>query len=63
MSEYINVERPFLHIIDYLIVHELTHLKYPNHTRQFWDSVFSVMPNYKECEEWLHDYGVTLSLE
>lgn len=50
-------------IIDYLIVHELTHLKYPQHTRQFWDSVFSVMPNYKECEDWLHDYGVTLSLD
>ena len=50
-------------IIDYLIVHELTHLRYPQHTRQFWDAVFSVMPNYKECEEWLHDYGVTLSLE
>ena len=49
-------------IIDYLVVHELTHLKYPQHTRQFWDAVFSVMPNYKECEEWLHDYGVTLSL-
>lgn len=49
-------------IIDYLIVHELTHLKYPLHTRQFWDAVFSVMPNYKECEEWLHNYGVTLSL-
>jgi hypothetical protein len=50
-------------IIDYLIVHELTHLKYPQHTRQFWDAVFSVMPNYKECEEWLHEYGVTLSLD
>lgn len=50
-------------IIDYLIVHELTHLKYPQHTRQFWDSVFSVMPNYKECEDWLHNYGVTLNLD
>lgn len=50
-------------IIDYLIVHELTHLKYPQHTRQFWDAVYSVMPNYKECEDWLHDYGVTLNLE
>ena len=50
-------------IIDYLIVHELTHLKYPQHTRQFWDAVFSVMPNYRECEEWLHEYGVTLSLD
>lgn len=50
-------------IIDYLVVHELTHLKYPQHTRQFWDAVFSVMPNYKECEDWLHDYGVTLDLD
>lgn len=50
-------------IIDYLVVHELTHLRYPQHARQFWDSVFSVMPNYKECEQWLHDYGVTLSLD
>ena len=50
-------------IIDYLIVHELTHLKYPQHNRQFWDSVFSVMPNYKECEDWLHEYGVTLDLD
>lgn len=50
-------------IIDYLIVHELTHLKYPQHNRQFWDAVFSVMPNYKECEDWLHEYGVTLSLD
>ncbi len=49
-------------IIDYLVVHELTHLKYPQHTQQFWDAVFSVMPNYKECEDWLHEYGVTLSL-
>lgn len=50
-------------IIDYLIVHELVHLKYPQHTQRFWDTVFSVMPNYKECEQWLHDYGVTLSLD
>lgn len=50
-------------VIDYLIVHELTHLKYPQHNRQFWDAVFSVMPNYKECEEWLRNYGVTLSLD
>lgn len=50
-------------IIDYLIVHELTHLKYPQHTRQFWDAVFSVMPNYKECEDWLHEFGVTLSFD
>jgi predicted metal-dependent hydrolase len=50
-------------IIDYLIVHELTHLKYPQHNRRFWDAVYSVMPNYKECEDWLHNYGVTLSLD
>lgn len=49
-------------IIDYLIVHELTHMKYPKHNRLFWGAVYSVMPNYKECEDWLHDYGVTLCL-
>ena len=49
-------------IIDYLIVHELVHLSYPQHSQRFWDTVFSIMPNYKECEQWLRDYGVTLSL-
>jgi predicted metal-dependent hydrolase len=49
-------------ILDYLIVHELVHLKHLNHTRQFWDDVSVIIPNYKEHEEWLRKNGVKLTL-
>lgn len=49
-------------VLDYLIVHELVHLKYMNHTRQFWDEVSVIIPNYKTHEEWLRKNGVKLTL-
>lgn len=36
--------------IDYVIVHELAHLKHLNHDRSFWRLVGSIIPNYKEYE-------------
>lgn len=41
------------HIIDYLVVHELCHLKVPNHSALFWQHVHLHIPNYKECRKWL----------
>jgi predicted metal-dependent hydrolase len=35
---------------DYIIIHELCHLKHLNHSHRFWSLVESVCPNYKECE-------------
>ncbi len=44
-------------VIDYVIVHELAHLKELNHSAKFWKIVADVMPDYKEKEEWLKENG------
>jgi len=49
-----------LDVLDYVIVHELSHLKEMNHSARFWKIVHDVMPNYKEKEDWLTKYGHTL---
>ena len=49
-------------IIDYVIVHELCHLKYMNHSPKYWETVASVMGDYKERKAWLRENGVTLNL-
>ncbi len=38
-------------IINYVIVHELCHLKVPNHSPAFWRVVQSVLPDYKRRRE------------
>jgi len=47
-------------VLDYVIIHELAHLKEMNHSPAFWNIVQRVMPNYKEKEDWLDKYGETL---
>lgn len=37
--------------IRYVILHELCHLKYMNHSSKFWHLVESYMPNYKEIKK------------
>ncbi len=34
---------------DYVIVHELCHLRVFNHSAAFWSEVSAILPNYKEC--------------
>lgn len=38
-----------MEIIEYIIAHELTHLKVMNHSATFWNEMEKVMPEYKEC--------------
>lgn len=46
-----------IEIIDYILVHELTHLKKMNHSSSFWKQVEKMMPNYRSCREWLDQHG------
>jgi len=43
-------------IIDYMICHEVCHLLHMNHSRQFWEAVESVCPDYRIYMKWLKDY-------
>ena len=44
-------------IIDYVIVHELCHIKEMNHSRRFWKEVEDILPDYKERRKWLKQNG------
>lgn len=40
-------------IVDYVVVHELCHLKVKNHSSDFWKLVSIAMPDYKNRRNWL----------
>ena len=50
------------HIVDYIVVHELCHLLEHNHGPKYWKHVQNVIPNYRECREWLKVNGEGLRL-
>ncbi len=41
--------------LDYVIIHELSHLIHPNHSKDFWNVVFKYCPNYKNIRKKLRD--------
>lgn len=49
-------------VLDYIIVHELVHLIYPNHSREFWDKVGSILPDYENSKDWLLKNGIRLDV-
>ena len=50
-------------VVDYVIVHELVHLRIRNHSRRYWQSVKEIMPDYKQRLNWLHDNGHRLVID
>ena len=45
-------------LMDYVVVHELSHRVYMNHSPEFWALVQRYMPNYKECQRKLREIGI-----
>lgn len=49
------------HLADYLAVHELCHLKEPNHGKDFWGLVGGAIPNYAVCRRELRNFDLNTS--
>jgi len=49
-------------VLDYVVVHELAHIKYPNHTPAFWRAVEKVLLNYEAEKNWLKFNGAGMTL-
>lgn len=49
-----------MNVIEYIIVHELTHLLVANHSAEFWNRVASHLPNYDKAKQWLKEFGFEL---
>ncbi len=47
-------------VMDYVVVHELCHLKHLNHSKDFWLTVGSYMPEYKTAVKWLKQNGAVM---
>jgi predicted metal-dependent hydrolase len=55
------VMAPFL-VLNYVVIHELTHIHHKNHSQAFWMAVAKHNPSYRQQRLWLKKYGDTLVL-
>jgi len=48
-------------VVDYVVIHEIAHLKEMNHTKRFWQLVAERCPLWHEHKRWLDDHGTELA--
>ena len=51
-----------LDILDYVLVHELCHLKHMNHSKEYWSLVGTIFPDYKEKRNYLKENSLKLNI-
>ncbi len=51
-----------LDVIDYVVAHELAHLRVKSHSRRFWKAVEGIFPDHKAQRKWLREHGERLTL-
>ena len=49
-------------VFDYILVHELVHLKYHRHDTDFWQTVGFILPDFESAKAWLLKNGVKMEL-
>ena len=49
-----------LEVLDYVVVHELCHLRVPNHSQRFWRLVATRRPDWLAQRDWLREHGPEL---
>jgi predicted metal-dependent hydrolase len=50
-------------VMDYVVVHELAHLKFLNHSKDFWALVQKYCPDFKMHKKWLKQHGASISFD
>ncbi|MDZ4992483.1 DUF45 domain-containing protein [Clostridium perfringens] len=51
-----------IEVLDYIVVHEMTHMIHKNHSKNYWEAVAKVMPDYKEKNNWLKANGIRMDI-
>lgn len=49
-------------VFDYILVHELIHLKYHRHNDDFWQAVGFIIPDFETAKDWLLRNGVKMEI-
>ncbi|WP_412031286.1 YgjP-like metallopeptidase domain-containing protein [Metamycoplasma buccale] len=59
-SKYLALFNPKL--IEYVVVHELIHFNFNNHSPEFWNAIKKLIPNYKKVKENINKHNFSFTL-
>ncbi len=48
-------------IMEYVILHELCHIKIKEHSHRFWNLLSKYMPEYAKYTKWLDNHGILVA--
>ncbi|EGT3616425.1 M48 family metallopeptidase [Clostridium perfringens] len=51
-----------MRVLDYIVVHEMTHMIHKNHSKNYWEAVAKIMPDYEEKKIWLKENGIKMDI-
>jgi len=57
-----NLAMAPVEVIEYVVLHELTHTKIKDHSRRFWLKLFEYDPDYKKHRKWLRENSLLLKI-